>query len=420
MRHPPTPPVHAMPRDGSVTRLFVLATGLVLLWPLAASASPTKSISPFMSPAFERTIHGDERRIDLSGMGRALGSAEAFVGVDSLSSATQQYLTSGLQWRSSAADTPLLRASALRTEGEGATLGGGQTLVRVENRMNLGERWYLPDLSTEVAQVTNQSQNGEATPGRAARLGLTQDIAAGHATLSYFQADPQFDALGSAIVAGDRGVELQNNQSLGRSWQVSHDLRLHQPSELREQSAVAQTLVLSRRKTLTDLGRPWQVSAHLGAPVGTRASGSTPLALEVAARTLRWRDWRVNSSLGWYDASMEAPLALPVDGTLWQFSASRDVTVAGLQAELSPTFALGGSRYDRQSGATRTGLNLGLSQLSERVDLSVNYLSAGWATTADAEDDLRMTVNFSQSTGAILPGLRSMAQKLRMPWQPRY
>lgn len=409
-----------MPRDGLVIRLFLLATGFALLWPLAASAGPTKSISPFMSSAFERTIHGDERQIDLSGMGRSLGIAEAFVGVDSLSNANKHYLTSGLQWHTGAGDMPLLRASALRTEGDGTALGDGQTLMRVENRLNLGERWYMPDLSTEVVQVSNKSENGDVLPGRAARIGLTQDIAAGHATFGYFQADPQFNALGSAIVAGDRGLELQNNQSLGANWQLSHDLRLHQPSALRAQSAVAQTLVLARRKSLTDFGRPWQFSAQLGAPVDTRADVSTPLALQLAAKTLRWRDWRVDSSVGWYDASMDAPLSLPVDGTLWQFSASRGVNIAGLQAELSPTFAMGGSRYDRTGGGTRTGLNLGLSQLSDRVDLSVNYLSAGWAATPDAEDDLRMTVNFSQSTGAILPGLRSMAQKLRLPWQPRY
>ena len=65
-------------------------------------------------------------------------------------------------------------------------------------------------------------------------------------------------------------------------------------------------------------------------------------------------------------------------------------------------------------------MNLGLSQLSDRVDLSVNYLSAGWAATPGAEDDVQMTVNFSQSTGAILPGLRTMAQKLRLPWKRRY
>ena len=409
-----------MPRDGFATRILLWASGFALLCPVSAWASPAKSISPFMSSSFERTIHGDERTVDLSGMARGFGRAEAFVGVDALSSATQQYLTSGLQWRTDANDVPLLKVSALRTEGEGNTLGGGQTLVRAENRLDLGGRWYMPDLSTEVAQVSNKNAQGDPLVGRAARMGLTGSVGAGESTLSYFQADPQFNALGSAIVAGDRGVELQNNQSLGSRWQVSHDLRLHQPSALREDSALAQSLVVSRRKTMTDFGRPWQFSAHLGAPVDSRASDSTPLALELAAQTLRWRDWRIDSSLGWYAASMAAPLTLPVDGTLWQFSASRALRIAGFDAELSPTFALGQSRYAQVRGATRTGVNLGLSQLSDRVDLSVNYLSAGWAATPGAEDDVQMTVNFSQSTGAILPGLRSMAQKLRLPWKRRY
>jgi hypothetical protein len=408
-----------MPRDGSATRIAVLALGLVCACPLAVFAGPTKSISPFLSPSFDRTIHGDARDIDLSRMGRNLGHAEAFLGVDSQSTATQQYLTSGLQWRSDAGDTPLLRASALRTEGEGASLGRGQTLMRVENRLDLGGRWYMPDLSTEVAQVSNKAANGDVVAGRAARVGLTRSLGAGEMTLGYFQADPQFDALGSAIVAGDRGMEVQSSQRLGERWQMSHAVRLHQPSALRSESAVAQTLVLSRRSQLTDLGRPWQFRAQLGAPIDTRASDSTPLALEIASQTLRWRDWRLDSSLGWYDASMDAPLALPVDGTLWQVSASRGLNIGGLAAEFSPTFAFGGSRYDQRGNATRTGLNLGLSQLSDRVDLSVNYLSAGWAAAPRAQNDLQMTVNFTQKTGAIMPGLRSMAQSLRLPWRRR-
>ena len=127
----------------------------------------------------------------------------------------------------------------------------------------------------------------------------------------------------------------------------------------------------------------------------------------------------MNSSLGWYDASMDAPLDLPVDGSLWRLSASRGLRIAGLEAEVSPTFALGDSRYQPGGRAARAGLNLGLSQLSDRIDLSVNYLSAGWAPTPDVGDDLQMTVNFTQSTGAIMPGIRTMAETLRLPWQRR-
>jgi predicted anti-sigma-YlaC factor YlaD len=116
---------------------------------------------------------------------------------------------------------------------------------------------------------------------------------------------------------------------------------------------------------------------------------------------------------------MDAPLNRPVDGRLWRLSATRGLNIGGLEAELSPTFALGDSRYQPGVGGARAGLNLGLSQLSDRIDLSVNYLSAGWAPTADAGDDVQMTLNFTQSTGAIMPGIRNMAETLRLPWQRR-
>ncbi|WP_353220864.1 hypothetical protein [Salinisphaera sp. S4-8] len=384
-----------------------------------ALAGPTKSISPFMSSSFERTIHGEEREVDLSSMRKGLGRAEAFFGVDALSTRDERYLTSGLQWQGGASDGSRLHLSALRTEGEGTTLAGGQTLLRAENRFDLGGRWYMPDLATEVAQVNNTADNGTVRTGRAASLGLTQSLGANDLTLRYFQADAQFDALGSSVVAGDRGFGLQASRPLGDSWQLSHDVRLHEPSPLREEAALAQTFLLSRNARATDIGRPWQLRAELGAPIDTRADNGTPLALELASQTLQWRDWRMNSSLGWYDASMDAPLDLPVDGRLWRLSASRGLTIAGLEAELSPTFALGESRYQLHGSAARAGLNLGLSQLSDRIDFSVNYLSAGWSPTPELGDDLQMTLNFTQSTGALLPGIRTMAETLRLPWQRR-
>ena len=42
----------------------------------------------------------------------------------------------------------------------GAAFGGGQTLVRAEHRLDLGGRWYMPDLATEVAQVSNTMNDG--------------------------------------------------------------------------------------------------------------------------------------------------------------------------------------------------------------------------------------------------------------------
>ncbi|WP_293626695.1 hypothetical protein [Salinisphaera sp.] len=372
-----------------------------------------------MSPSFDRTIHGEEREVDLSEVRKGLGRAEAFFGVDALSTPQQRYLTSGLQWQGGATDASTLRAAAIRTEGEGTAFGGGQTLVRAEHRLDLGGRWYMPDLSTEVAQVSNTMNDGNVLGGRAASIGLAQSLGRNDLTLSYFQADEQFDALGSSVVPGDNGFGLQASRPLGSDWQLSHDLRLHEPSELRSDAAVSQTFLLARNSRLTDIGRPWQIRAELGAPTDAQAAASHPMALEIAAQTLQWRDWRMNSSLGWYDASMDAPLNLPVDGRLWRLSATRGLDIGGLQAELSPTFALGDSRYQPGMGGARAGLNLGLSQLSDRIDLSVNYLSAGWAPTVEAGDDVQMMLNFTQSTGAIMPGIRTMAETLRLPWQRR-
>lgn len=405
-----------MPRDANAIWLCALLTVVALFNPTTALAGSADSISPFVSSSIDRTIHGNVRQMDLSRLGGNLGSADAFFGVDSESTASQRYLTSGLQWRTSSAEAPFLRASALRTEGEDTALGGGQTLMRIENRVDLGGRWYVPDLSTEIAQTTNKDAGGRPLVGRAARVGLTQGVGTGELTLGYFQADPQFSALGSAIVAGDQGLELQNQQRLGDNWRLKHDLRLHEPSALRSEPALAQTMVLSRRSRLTDLGEPWQLRAELGAPIDARASDSAPLAVELVSQTMGWRDWRVDSALGWYDASMAAPSSLPVDGGLWQFSARRGLSVAGMRAELSPTFALGQSRYQNGGYATRTGLNLGLSQLSDHLDLSMSYLSAGWASPVQAGDDVQMMLKFSRSTGAILPGLRSVSDALSLPW----
>ncbi|GAB3673509.1 hypothetical protein GCM10028792_09200 [Salinisphaera aquimarina] len=393
---------------------------IALLFPLAVLAGPTKSISPFMSSSFDRTIHGDERTLDLSRLGRGLGSAEAFFGVDSLSTEDRQYLTSGLQWRSGQRDASLLRVSALRTEGDGTTLRASQTLVRAENQLDLGGRWYLPDLTTELAQVSNTGADTTALGGRAARIGLSEQLGGANYNLGYFQADPEFSALGSSIAAGDRGVELDSEYGLGTNWQFAHELRFHQATQQRSQAALAQKLVLSRSARLSDVGTPWRLSAQLGAPVANDNGREMPIALELASQTARWRSWRVDSSLGWYDAQQPAPLALPVQGTMWQVSASRGLSIAGLNTLVSPSFSLGGSQYDNVVMGTRTGLSLGFSQLSDNIDLSLDYLSAGWSPSSTTRGDLQMTLNFTQSTAAIMPGLRSMANSLRVPWQRRY
>ncbi|WP_353248022.1 hypothetical protein [Salinisphaera sp. T31B1] len=375
-----------------------------------------------MSSSFSRTVHGDQRSIDLSDIAQGLGEADAFVGVDALSTRERQYLTSGLEWRSGASDAPLVHVSALQTEGRGDGLGGGQTLVRAENRLDLGSRWFLPDLTTEIAQVSNSGDSqATALGGRAARIGVSQEFGPASLNLGYYQADPSFDALGSNVTAGDRGMELESSYDLGADWRLAHDVRFHQATELRADPALAQTFVLSRAPRLTDVGTPWRVSAQLGAPaVAADAGRRAPMALELGAQTARWRAWRVNNTLGWYDAGLDAPLALPVQGGMWQMSASRGLNIAGLYTEITPSFSLGGSRYDDLGLGTRTGLSLGLSRLSDSIDLNVDYLSAGWSPVQGRDSDLQMTLNFTQSTSAIMPSLRSMASSLRLPWQPRY
>jgi len=349
-----------------------------------------------------------------------MGQADAFFGVDSLSNADQQYLTSGLEWRSGKSDAPLVHVSALQTEGRGINLGGGQTLMRAENRLDLGSRWFLPDLTTEVAQVNNSNTDGTALGGRAARVGLSEGLGGANINLGYFQADPEFSALGSTITAGDRGVELESSLEAARGWRVSHDVRLHQATDLRERAAIAQTFVLSRAPRLTDVGDPWRMSAQFGAPAVNDESRDTPVALELSSQTARWRSWRVNGSLGWYDAQLAAPLALPVQGGMWNMSASRGLNIAGLYTEVTPSFSLGGSQYDNTGYGTRTGLSLGFSQLSDNINLNMDYLSAGWSTDPGGASDVQMTLNFTQSTSAIMPSLRSMASSLRVPWLPRY
>lgn len=405
-----------MPRDGLHTPTVALLAGTLWVLPGVVCAEVT-SVSPFASSTFERTVHGNRRAIDLS----RFGEAEAFAGVDALSTGEQQYLSSGLKWRSARGAAPLLQASALQTEPQNAGADSGQTLVRVENRLDLGGAWYLPDLSTEFAQVHDSTVDGRVAVGRAARVGLAHAVAGGDMTLSYFQADPQFDALGSAAVAGDRGAQLQTRLPVaGGNWQMAHDIRVHGSALAAQGPNLAQRFVLKQASTLTDIGKPWQFTAQLGGSPRNQTGDAVPLSLELASRTLAWSDWRVDSSLGWYRQTPNTPLDARIDGGLWRLSARRGLRIGGLQAELSPSFAIGGSADPRYPNVTRAGLNLGLSQISDRLDFSVNYMSAGWQGNPQNDDDIQMTVSFSQSTGALMPGLRRIGRHLRLPWQPRY
>lgn len=390
----------------------------MIAWCMASGTALGDSgerISPFLSSSFDRTVHGNDHVVDLSHLGRA----DAFVGVDSLSDADRQYLTSGLAWRSNGSDARLVHVSALRTEGRGEQRPTGQTLVRAGNRLDLGSRWYLPEFTSEIAQVSNNGAGDAGLGGRAARFGLSEGMGIAQFNLGYFRADQSFDALGSSIAPGDRGLELQSQVDIADSWHVAHGVRFQQATDSRVDTGVAQSLVISRQPTLLDIGDPWRFSADVGAPRDTAESDAPPIALTLGTQTARWRSWRLDGSVGWYSGGVATPLALPVDGGLWEVSASRVMNVAGLNTRITPRFSLGGSQYDGVGLGTRTGISLGLSRLSDNIDLNVDYLSSGWSSAASGNRDLQLTFNFTQQTSAVLPSLRSMASTLRLPWVPR-
>lgn len=411
-----------MPRSSLPPLLLVAALGLGPLLPAIAWADGATTISPFVSDSsgFSRTIHGTERTLDLSVIGRDAGSAAAFFGVDDLSTSKKQYLTSGLQWHSGDSGAPLLRMSVLRTQSRDAGLGTNQTLARAANELQLGDRWYMPSLSTEVAHVTNTNDDAGLLAGSAARVGLTENVGDGSYRIGYFSADPQFDALGSAVEAGDRGMEFTSQYLFGDTWQLSHEVRLHERTEARDDAELVQQFTIARASKLTDIGNPWRLSATLGNPDVDSENGSEPLSVRLAAQTVQWRSWRLDTSLAWYDAGMPTPLDLPIDGTYWQFSASRRLSVAGLQTQVTPSFALGESSYRSGLLGSRTGLSVGLSQLSDNIDFSIDYLSDGWSTTTGTDNDVQMMLNYRQDTGTVVPSLRSIARSLRLPWANRY
>lgn len=384
----------------------------MLVYALPSLAGQARAISPFISPALSRQIHGDERALDLSFGGHRFGRAQAFFGVDALSNADQQYLTSGLQWKMSAQRHPLLQLSALQTAARGGGFGA-QTLVRAESQLNLGGRWYLPAIRSEVDQVS-----GNGSVGRAARVGLVDSLAGAHYSVAYFRADSHFNALGSAMVAGDSGLEFSGRYDLGRVLQISDRLGLHQPLGSSGGPQLVQRWVIERTPQATDVGSPWRLTAQFGNADAGEA-GPMPIAIQVAAETARWRSWRLNSALGWYDGATATPDGLPVAGALWQVSASRRFHIGGFDTQWSPRFSLGGSRYQSCRVATRTGLSLDFPKLADNVNFSVDYLSPGWAPTA-SRGDVQVSLDYTHNAGALLPALVSAVGHFRLPWQRRH
>lgn len=399
--------------------LFGLVTSLWLIMPLARADSAA-TITPFApSDTLTRQIHGQQHALDISIGGRRMGDARAFVGLDALSTAEQKYLTSGLQWESEAGPTPALELSALRTESSDKDFGG-QTLMRAESRLALGKKWYMPDLTTQIAQVSQTRPAGAHLGGRAAHIGLGHAIGQGDVNVGYFATDAQFSALGSALAAGDRGFELSADHALGARWQLTNYLRLHDRSTATATlDGVVQQWTIQQKPALTDIGRPWRLSAQIGSATVAQSAHDTPLSLELASRTARWRNWHIDSALGWFDQGMSTPDALPVEGGLWQVRASHAWDIAGLQTRLSPRFALGGSPYDHASLGSRTGLGLALPALGKGLNFNVDYLSAGWGPAARSSD-VQLTLNYSHSASGLMPDLSSLVERLRAPWTHRY
>lgn len=381
-----------------------------------AQAGDGDTFSVFSASDLNRQVHGGKRAVDLSAGPLRLGDASAFFGVDSLSDNMNHYLTSGLQWESGKSNNaPLMSVGAMHTVSRGADFAS-QTLVRAETQLDLGGRWYLPDLTLQTDQLSSSGGQGVGLNGRATHFGFGNDFDKGGYHVAYFRADRDYTPWGGALTAGDRGVELSGRYNLSSRWRLSNTLQLHDGDiKTGTSHAVVDKWQLSGVKAPTDIGQPWRLTAQLGdVGLGGRVD-RTPLAVQFASQTRRWRDWHIDSALGWYQGQVTTPDAMPIDGGLWEVSASHYLDLGGLRTRLSPSFSIGGSRYGQQALGSRTGVAMGFPGLLDNVALSVDYLSAGWGPT-EGRADMQLSLNVSQNAGAILPRLNSLVDRLRGGW----
>lgn len=401
-------------RHANRTRFATLAAASCVFG--LAHASSLQTFSVFDSPDLNRRVHGQQHVVDLSAGPMRLGDASAFFGVDSLSDDVSHYLSSGLQWQSASGGSPLLSVGAMHTASRGATIGS-QTLMRAESRLDLGSQWYMPDLTFEADQLSSSAASGTGLDGRATHLGFGNDFGQASYHVGYFRAGAGYDPWGSAITAGDRGMELSGAYDLGRRWKLSNTLMMHDGAiATGTRYGVVDKWRLSGVQSTQDSGQPWQLSAQFGSAGLTAVEAEqTPLSLALASRTRNWRDWHVDSAVGWYQGDVTTPDSMPISGGLWQVSASHDLDLAGIETRLQPSFSIGGSQYAGQSLGSRTGVAMGFPGLLDNVALSVDYLSAGWGPTSN-RSDMQMTLNITQNAGAVLPRLGSFVDRLRGNW----
>lgn len=370
-----------------------------------SSADGSQTFSVFDTSAMRRLVHGRRQSLDLAAGTLPLGHAQAFFGIDDSSSDTRRYLTSGLEWRANSRASPLdLSVGGMHTASRGSVVGG-QTLLQATSNFDLGGGAFVPDLSFMTAEVDGSGPAGASLSGRASRYGLSEDYAAGGYHLGYFSASSGFDTWGSPLASVGRGVELESHYDGRSGWRVHNTLRVHDRTTER---GLVDTFIISGRYAQAGTGRPWALSAQFGSK---RSADRRPVSLRVASRTQYWRDWHVDTAMGWYQGDVVNPQNRPVEGGLWSLSFDRRLAIAGVAARLRPRFAVGGTQGSDSDYAGLAGVGLVFPDIANQFVINMDYASAGWVPATHAGGDVRLSLNFTKDSGQILSPLRSLIDR---------
>ena len=394
------------------SQCVIVAVALIVSCPWSASAGAQSSrtdasqaFSVFDTSGMRRLVHGRRESLDLAAGRVPLGHAQAFFGVDDSSSATRRYLTSGLEWRASAPASPFdLGLGGMHVVSRGSAVGG-QTLLQATSNFDLGGSAFVPDLSFMTAEVDGSGPAGAGLSGRASRYGLSEDYAGGGYKLDYFSASPGFDTWGSPLASSGQGVELQSYYDGRSGWRVHNTLRVHDRTTER---GLVDRFTISGRYAQSGTGRPWALSAQFGSQ---RSADRRPISLRLASRTQYWRDWHVDTAMGWYQGDVTNPQNRPVEGGLWSLSFDRRLAIAGMAARLRPRFALGGTRDSETDYAGLAGIGLVFPGIADQFVINMDYASAGWVPVTHGGGDMRVSLNFAKNAGQILSPLRSLIDR---------